>query len=82
MKIQINGKGESLTGLNNKINIIELLKIKNVEMPDMVSVEHNGSILRRENFKSTFLNDGDKIEFLYFMGGGQSPVDHFNIKSF
>jgi sulfur carrier protein len=40
-------------------------------MPDMVSVELNGTILDRGSFESTTVKDGDKLEFLYFMGGGQ-----------
>ena len=39
-------------------------------MPDMVSVELNGKILRRTEFESTTLNDGDRVKFRYFMGGG------------
>jgi sulfur carrier protein len=39
-------------------------------MPEMVSVELNGQILRRAEFESTALEDNDKVEFLYFMGGG------------
>ena len=41
-------------------------------MPEMVSVEYNGEILDREAFETTVINDGDAIEFLYFMGGGSS----------
>ena len=40
-------------------------------MPEMVSVELNGEFLRREVFESTTLKEGDKVEFLYFMGGGK-----------
>jgi len=40
-------------------------------MPDMVSVELNGQILKRSDFENTVLKDGDKAEFLYFMGGGR-----------
>ncbi len=68
MNIKINGKEETLD--NQKVTITELLKIKNVDMPDMVTVEHNGDILDREKFETTQVNDGDVIEFLYFMGGG------------
>ena len=39
-------------------------------MPDMVSIEYNGTILNRDDYDSTIVNDGDRIEFLYFMGGG------------
>jgi len=36
-----------------------------------VSVELNGKILKRSEFDTVTLADGDGIEFLYFMGGGQ-----------
>lgn len=69
MELTINGEKETVTLENGTIS--ELLKVKNVEMPEMVSVEHNGDILDRENFDTTQVKDGDQIEFLYFMGGGQ-----------
>jgi sulfur carrier protein len=67
MKLIINGEDvDSQDG----ISVSELLVEQNVKMPDMVSVELNGNIVRRENFDTTNLNEGDKVEFLYFMGGG------------
>lgn len=45
-------------------------KVRQVKMPDVVSVELNGSILARTAFGSTGLKDGDPVEFLYSMGGG------------
>ena len=39
MNIVINGKDDEINSGNGKVNIVELLKIKDVEMPDMVSVE-------------------------------------------
>jgi len=68
MQVTINGQKETLQ--ESAITVTQLLKIKNVDMPDMVSVELNGSILERANFETTPINDGDDIEFLYFMGGG------------
>ena len=53
-----------------RLSVIELLALKDVEMPDMVSVQLNGNILGRSSFESTFVSDGDEVEFLYFMGGG------------
>jgi len=68
MKLIVNGKeidcSESLT-------VNELLVEQKVKMPEMVSVELNGQILRRPEFESTALQEGDKVEFLYFMGGGR-----------
>ena len=67
MKLIVNGQE---TGFSKDLTVSELLVEHEVKMPDMVSVELNGKILRRTEFESTTLNDGDKVEFLYFMGGG------------
>ena len=50
--------------------VSQLLVQENVKMPDMVSVELNEQILKRAKFEETILKDDDKVEFLYFMGGG------------
>ncbi len=67
MKLTINGKDVETNGSST---IGELLEEQKVKWPDMVSVELNGEILQRDTFGSTGLNEGDKVEFLYFMGGG------------
>lgn len=69
MEITINGDKTTVYGVN--ISVSDLLKIRNVDMPDMVSVEVNGTILERSEFDSTQVGDGDQVEFLYFMGGGR-----------
>ncbi len=71
MKVTINGKEEQLN--QQKLSVVDLLKVKDVEMPDMVSVQLNGSILKREQFSSVFVKENDRLEFLYFMGGGARP---------
>lgn len=67
MKIQVNGKPAEIGG---PMTVSELLVEKKVEMPDMVSVELNGDILARESFETTRVQADDKLELLYFMGGG------------
>lgn len=67
MKIIVNGKETSLV---ESLSVSRLLVEEKVKMPEMVSVELNGKILKRSQFESTTLNEGDKVEFLYFMGGG------------
>ena len=67
MKIIINGaEAEVAAGLTVAFLLVE----QKVKMPDMVSVELNGEILDRHAFQTTTLKGGDKVEFLYFMGGG------------
>lgn len=67
MKLTVNGES---VDVGDGINVTELLKVQEVKMPDMVSVELNGEILDRDKFDNTTLNDGDTVELLYFMGGG------------
>lgn len=67
MKLVINGKDADI---NESLTVIQLLTRENVRMPEMVSVELNGEILKRSDFEKTALEEGDTLEFLYFMGGG------------
>ena len=67
MNLIVNGKESNLA---EGLTISQLLIEQEVKMPEMVSVELNGQILKRSEFESTTLNEGDKVEFLYFMGGG------------
>ena len=68
MTLTINGRTDSIE--TESLSVLELLKLKDVEMPEMVSVQLNGAILERSDFESTSISDGDVVEFLYFMGGG------------
>jgi len=67
MKLTVNG---SDVQYNNGLTVSELLEEQQVKMPEMVSVELNGQILRPNDFSDTSLKEGDSVEFLYFMGGG------------
>ena len=68
MKLQINGENEVID--QDQLTVSDLLVLKAVKMPEMVSVELNGDILDRDQFSTTQLNNEDEVEFLYFMGGG------------
>jgi len=67
MDLVVNGKK---TNINDGLTVSQLLVQENVKMPQMVSVELNGQILRRSQYEETALKEDDKVEFLYFMGGG------------
>jgi len=67
MKVKVNGEIKEIKDL---VTITELLKIENVEMPDMVSVQLNGEFVERAEFTTIVVKEDDQIEFLYFMGGG------------
>ena len=67
MELTVNGKAVEC---GDSLSVTGLLSKQEVKMPDMVSVELNGEIVRRGKFEQINLKEGDKVEFLYFMGGG------------
>ncbi len=68
MTIKINGEPETI--VQQSVTVAELLSLKKVEMPDMVSVQLNGEFLDRQAYSATHLKEADEVDFLYFMGGG------------
>lgn len=68
MVLTINGKEETVEG--SDLTVTGLLQVKAISMPDMVSVQLNGNILKRDTFDTTFVRANDQVNFLYFMGGG------------
>jgi sulfur carrier protein len=66
MQVKINGKSEEVQGGT----VLDLLKIKKIE-PQMVAVEVNDKMLERDHLATTHLNEGDQVEFLFYMGGGR-----------
>lgn len=66
MQLTINGKPEELKGST----VMEILKTKDID-PHMVAVELNTQIVERDQLETTPVKDGDKLEFLFYMGGGQ-----------
>lgn len=70
MKITINGK-ETVIPENPERTIDSLLEELDVSQRLYVTVELNGEVLDRPAFESKPVNEGDAIEFLYFMGGGR-----------
>lgn len=68
MQVMINGETETID--EKDVSISRLLAIKQVESPDMVSVQLNGKIVARQQYGQQLLAADDEVEFLYFMGGG------------
>ena len=66
MQVKINGKPEEIQAGT----VLDLLNAKKIE-PQMVAVEVNDKVLERDDLATTRLNEGDQVEFLFYMGGGQ-----------
>ncbi|MBR6715546.1 MAG: sulfur carrier protein ThiS [Prevotella sp.] len=67
-KIYVNGEDKNV---NLPINVTELIKQLLVESPEMVSVQVNEEFAERDEWDDIQLKEGDKVDFLYFMGGGR-----------
>ena len=66
MQVKINSKAEEISGGS----VLDLLQAKKIE-PQMVAVEVNDTMIDRNHLATTRLNEGDRVEFLFYMGGGQ-----------
>ena len=71
MTITINGKKTHIQE-NPARTIDSLLEELDVSQRLYVTVELNGEIIDRTDYVTTPIAEGDVIEFLYFMGGGEN----------
>ena len=66
MKISLNGEPYEIAG---PLTLTALLVQLNID-PRRVAVEHNLTVVKRANYDSTHLHEGDEIEIVNFVGGG------------
>ena len=66
-KIYVNGDAREV---NLPLNVTELIKQLLVENPEMVSVQVNEEFAEREDWDNIQIKEGDKVDFVSFMGGG------------
>ncbi|MHB1412696.1 MAG: sulfur carrier protein ThiS [Thermoleophilia bacterium] len=66
LELTVQGRGVSYPGSPDVRSLLEFLG----EDAVYVNVRINGSILNRRDFENIPLSDGDRVDFLYFMGGG------------
>ena len=74
MKLVINGEQHSLEGPLTLTGLLTRLDMKS----DRVAVELNLGIVPRDQWTTTNLAEGDRLEIVHFVGGGTfaaQPVD-------
>lgn len=67
MKLTVTG---NVKEYKDGLTLKELIEIEKVETPEYVTASVNDDLLGARDFEGTVLNDGDTVDFLYFMGGG------------
>lgn len=63
--VKINGKSMEV----GAISLLDYL-LNNGYKVEVVAVELNGNIVKKIDYKNTFLQDGDSVEIVSFVGGG------------
>ena len=66
MKLSINGE---TANLSPDLTVLELLEQRNLKAQEVV-VERNLVLIPKGAFATTFLEPGDSLEILHFVGGG------------
>ncbi len=65
-KIQLNGKKVTIKPKTTIYELLKKFKLNNKK----VAIEHNGIIIPKTNYKKKYLKNDDKLEIVYFIGGG------------
>jgi thiamine biosynthesis protein ThiS len=66
LKIRLNGDPAEIEGPKTILQLLEDLQID----PRLVAVEQNLTILKRDRYATSAINEGDEIEIVNFVGGG------------
>lgn len=66
MTVVVNGEETQIADGTSVDKVIETLGLK----PERVAVELNHRIVRRSQWTSTALSEGDRVEIVHFVGGG------------
>ena len=65
----------TVTGVKKEVadglTLAQLVIDEKVETPEYVTASVNDDFVSSSSFEDTVLNEGDNVEFIYFMGGGQ-----------
>ena len=67
MKIIVGGNKKDVA---EGLTVAQLIEQEQVETPQYVTVSVNEEFVESGDFESHALQEGDEVEFLYFMGGG------------
>ena len=66
IQITLNGKPNEIKRGMTVSDILLKWKIR----PELVTVEVNEDILQKLDYDTTEIKEGDKVEFVFYMGGG------------
>jgi thiamine biosynthesis protein ThiS len=70
LQVYVNGDSKAFP---EGVSLADL--IAQLDLPaQRIAVEHNRSVVRRSEWESTLLSEGDRVEIVHFVGGGNSST--------
>lgn len=66
MKIVVNGESREIADSNSLENLLSELALPE----QRIAIELNRTVVRKKDWATTFVNEGDRIEIVHFVGGG------------
>ncbi len=69
MRVTINGNAREFPGLPPSATVADLVAAMELK-GDRVAVEQNGEIVRRPDWNTAVVSEGDRFEVVHFVGGG------------
>ena len=66
IEVRLNGEDRAVPSGVTVRGLLEHLELK----PELVVVERNGDILRRDRYEEVAVEAGDVLELVHFVGGG------------
>lgn len=67
MKIKLNGEDKDIEAGTTLPALIESIS----HAPERIAVELNGEVVRRADWPRVTLDEGDRVEVVHFVGGGE-----------
>ncbi len=77
MNITVNGEKKTVPDALSVFGLLEFLNIQH----QRVAVELNQEIVKKDRYGATALKEGDSLEVVSFMGGGEKPFRSAELKS-
>lgn len=68
MQIQVNGEQREIA---DEISLTQLITELNLPQ-ERIAIEVNQAVVRRRDWTKTTLQDGDRVEIVHFVGGGEA----------
>ena len=69
MRIEINGEPRNVADESYLSDLVRELSLPQ----ERVAIELNKEVVRRADWATTLMTEGDRVEIVHFVGGGASP---------